>query len=244
MRAQIKTVLRTAQVNFPALLEFRYAAQRAYILLRGKPADSDFECLSLFQFEPDEVLVDVGANRGQTIDTFRMYHSNPIVAFEPNASLANRLKGVRVENCGLSDKPGQMTLHIPSYNGWDFDGQAALEITDDAAEYLRRSIIGFNPAKLVIKNQLCEIRTLDEFDLKAGLIKIDTEGHELAVIRGATKTIERNKPAFIVENSSPQETTDYLNRFGYEPFYFHHGLVKGLAPDARNMIYLHRSKVR
>src|SRR5690606_11886840 len=38
-------------------------------------------------------------------------------------------------------------------------------------------------------------RGLDEVDF----IKIDVEGHELAVLRGASKTIEENRPVILVE---------------------------------------------
>ena len=64
----LKMILRTAQVHFPALLEFRHGAQRLYRRLRRQPHEPDFALLARYRFEPDDVLVDVGGNRGQSID--------------------------------------------------------------------------------------------------------------------------------------------------------------------------------
>jgi hypothetical protein len=47
------------------------------------------------------------------------------------------------------------------------------------------------------------IRTLDSFELKPTLIKIDTEGNELSVLQGATRTL-RAKPMIVVETHSPE----------------------------------------
>jgi hypothetical protein len=44
-----------------------------------------------------------------------------------------------------------------------------------------------------------ETRTLDEYELDVGFIKIDVEGHELAVLDGAKGTIEKSRPNMLVE---------------------------------------------
>jgi FkbM family methyltransferase len=57
------------------------------------------------------------------------------------------------------------------------------------------------------------------------LLKIDTEGSELAVLRGAAQTIQRGRPVMIVEvnevclrraGSSSEELRRFLSSFGYE----------------------------
>ena len=47
------------------------------------------------------------------------------------------------------------------------------------------------------------IRTLDSFEFKPTLIKIDTEGNELRVLQGATQTL-KGKPMMVVETHSPE----------------------------------------
>lgn len=49
------------------------------------------------------------------------------------------------------------------------------------------------------------------------LVKIDTEGHELAVLEGMRSIIERDRPVLIVENSGPG-IADLLARAGYDGF--------------------------
>jgi Methyltransferase FkbM domain len=67
---------------------------------------------------------------------------------------------------------------------------------------------------------------------RVGLAKIDTEGHELAVLHGMRKLIERDHPVLIVEANSAdvvvfleglgysvtqgQNSSNYVCRFGLE----------------------------
>src|SRR5437868_5966109 len=45
-----------------------------------------------------------------------------------------------------------------------------------------------------------EVRTLDQFDLRnVGFVKIDVEGHELAVLEGAARTLARERPNLLIE---------------------------------------------
>ncbi len=46
------------------------------------------------------------------------------------------------------------------------------------------------------------------------LVKIDAEGHELAVLRGMTGLLKRDRPALIVEVSSA-ESSEFLRGLGY-----------------------------
>ena len=50
----------------------------------------------------------------------------------------------------------------------------------------------------LIKEKI-KIQKLDSFNLKPDLIKIDTEGSELDVIKSSLKTIKKYKPLIIVE---------------------------------------------
>ena len=51
-----------------------------------------------------------------------------------------------------------------------------------------------------IERDTVQTRTLDSFSFhNVGFIKIDIEGHELAVISGARNTIEQSRPAFLIE---------------------------------------------
>lgn len=54
-----------------------------------------------------------------------------------------------------------------------------------------------------------EVKTLDSYDFQdVGFIKIDTEGYELFILKGAEQTIKRCKPVLIVEQK-PSKASKY-----------------------------------
>lgn len=63
---------------------------------------------------------------------------------------------------------------------------------------------------VVVGNNI-PMRTLDSFNLKPDFIKIDCEGYELNVLKGAEKTILEYKPVIIVE-----QKRDMAERYGNE----------------------------
>lgn len=146
MHWRLRRLVRSAQVNLPpSLAEARHAVQRVYLRFRGRPSDPDFAILGMLKFAPDEVLLDVGANRGQSIDAMRLFHSwQPIVAFEALPALARRLtrafscdRHVDIHAVGLSDAPGTLKLSVPSYNGWPFEGQSSFALNRENLDYRR-----------------------------------------------------------------------------------------------------------
>src|SRR5205823_1478851 len=71
---------------------------------------------------------------------------------------------------------------------------------------------------------------LDESDLGAiGFIKVDVEGHELAVMRGAAETLKRHHPALLIEAASQHRPAalptlaSYLSEFGYHGLFLRDG---------------------
>ena len=71
-----------------------------------------------------------------------------------------------------------------------------------------------------------EMKRLDDFDLAPDFIKLDCEGGELFVLRGAEKTLLKHRPAICVEQKpgksknfalpSDIEAVHYLTRLGYQ----------------------------
>ena len=69
------------------------------------------------------------------------------------------------------------------------------------------------------------LRTMDSYGIQdVGFIKIDVEGHELMVLRGALNTIERNNPVICIEQNDATEkwgkgkefeALDFLKDIGY-----------------------------
>jgi len=139
----------------------------------------------------DSNFVDIGANVGSVLDdVLRLSPGGEHYAFEPIPSLANELQmrfpTVSVCALALSDTPGRREFTYvksrPGYSGFRVR-------TYTGAEDLEKIQV--------------DVGRLDDVlppEYRPALIKIDVEGAELEVLRGARKTIERHKPVVVFEH--------------------------------------------
>lgn len=159
----------------------------------------DFEPQSLAAWaeivKPGSVVLDIGAYTGLYAIAAEKLGARLAMAFEPLPSLHERL-GTNVKQNGccvilhkiaLSDRAGSDWLY---YSG-------ATRLTSAA------TLIGNLPK--VLKGRWTkvkvELQTLDWFGYSdVSAIKIDAERAELMVLRGARETLERCRPAIIVED--------------------------------------------
>ncbi len=166
----------------------------------------------------DKVALDIGANIGNH-SIFFAKKFKKVYSFEPNpvtyevlkinSNYAAEYKNVIPVNFGLSDIEGSLPFCInPSNIGGS-------------------SIIDENSPQIKHSTQI-NVMTLDEFselkDASVALIKIDVEGHELRVLKGAKTTISREMPAILFEQGAAEITEGsssvirYLDEIGYEFF--------------------------
>ena len=149
----------------------------------------------------DRISLDIGAHMGSYTYLLAKY-SAKCVAFEPLPPLAVKLRGnlelhkgaIEFHAIALSDESGTAVIRAPKgYLGW-----ATIDPNNDVEQNLRVTYDDKVEAKLVEYN--IPTRTLDSFNFKnIGFMKIDVEGHELGVLRGAEVTIERDRPVFLIE---------------------------------------------
>lgn len=130
--------------------------------------------------------IDVGAWWGPWTYWLSRWVSH-VIAVEPQPRLAaflERVAGanVKVVNAALSDAPGSLTLTVPSSRR----GQDALASVEPGIE---------GETMTVPAHRIDDLAA----DGSVGFIKIDVEGHELAVLRGGEKVIERCAPALLIE---------------------------------------------
>lgn len=136
-------------------------------------------------------VLDVGANRGQFAQRLRRSgYTGRIVSFEPVAHVAEELRrsasgdpGWLVHQVALGEESGSSAIHVAS-------GPATTSSLLDASEFGRDTFPG-----LATEDHVEEIRVrrLDEVwdDAVAGLddprvfLKMDTQGSDLATLRGA-----------------------------------------------------------
>lgn len=243
--ADMRTWIRTGQTYFPWMLELKFDTQRALRRLRRSPFESEFKLLRHISFEPGQQCIDVGANRGQSIDAIRLYLKEAeIVAFEPNPVLATRLerrfrgdRALQVHAEGLGHSRGEFRLYIPAYRGWEFDGLASFDL-ESARDWLPGRIVGFDPAKLEVREFTCQVARLDDFELSPFFIKIDVQGAEHDVIVGGRETLARCRPVLLIETGPDWPIPDSLKALGYMACAYEVGTLQIGRCGARNTLFV------
>ena len=246
MNANVSKIFRSVQVYFPSLQDYRFQAQRSLRTLLNKPHESDFEALTVLPRSSRNLFLDIGANRGDAIQSVLMRRPDArVIAFEPNEFLVSKIKGVykddnrvEVRNLGLGNKAGSFDLYVPFYNDYMFDGLASF-IERRAHRALINRLYGFDPKKLKVKKVNCQVKRLDDFDLDPYFIKIDVQGFEYEVLLGAESTIRKSKPILLIETPGEDEL-NFLESLGYKPFVFvkKSKLVPGT--EGLNVFFIHQ----
>lgn len=130
-----------------------------------------------------KLAIDAGANVG--IYSYWIARSaSEVVAFEPQPVLARRLaasgvRGLTMHNCALSDTVGTAELHVPRSS----NGEASLRTLDVPTDTVR-----------------VPLTTIDSFEFEdVGFFKIDVEGHEEALLRGAEECLRKSNASVYIE---------------------------------------------
>lgn len=250
---KLKKLLRTAQVHVSILQDSIFTVRRFVRQICKTPLEEDFQALQLFPPSPEnDVFLDVGANRGQSIDAIRLYRkTSEIVAFEPNEILFQKLsnlyrkdKTISLHNIGLGNSNGEFTLYIPFYKKWMFDGLASLD-REAAAAFLKRfnQIYFYNDQFLSVQETKVRIRRLDELELSPFFMKLDVQGYEIQALKGGEKTLRTHEPILLIEWPSKQpEIFDFLAKLGYDFYrYANHQFIVNTLGRV-NTFFMTRSK--
>lgn len=242
----LRKVLRTAQNFFPALEETKNDVYHAFRRYAGTVHDPSFKVVRLLPRQPDDLFLDIGANRGQSIMAIRRYRPDAtIVSFEPNPIIFKRLHdrfndtpGVSLRNIGLGSAKLDLTLFVPSYRGFTYDGIASFA-RESAETYLSpQTIYFFNPRHVSVAEYTCHVEVLDALNLAPTFMKLDIEGFEYDALQGATDTLTRHEPILFVEMfwRDPRVAAK-LTSLGYQEVIEHNGmLVKGRSTGV-NAVY-------
>ena len=227
---ELHKALRTVQNYLPGGRDRREALSRAMRRLGRKPHDPDLAALR--HFPPGQVLLDVGANYGQSIASMRLMQPEAdIISYEPNIDLAGKItklfqsdRRVKVQSFGLSDTVGAFDLFVPYYGNFPYPGLASLS-EEEARSWLSAETLYFFRAKNVhVKRIRCNIETLDSQALSPYFMKIDVQGAEFDMLRGSLATLERHQPILLIESPGRDpRITSLLDSLGYQEFEFTDG---------------------
>lgn len=222
----MKKYLRYFQIYFPFLQNLRFSLQRKFRQFFHLLSEGDFAAVSLFTDVEDFLYVDIGANRGNTIqDVLQVKPNSKVIAFEPNPSIYKSLHrlyeqeaNVVLHNCGLGEAEESRDFYIPQYKKYVFDGLASFD-SDEASSWLKTRLFNYKEKHLNIIKEKCNVKKLDGFNLTPNFIKIDVQGYELSVLLGAKETLKKFTPVLLIETPQ-QEVFDYLEQFNYKSYYF------------------------
>jgi len=138
-----------------------------------------------------DLVLDVGANRGQfTLMACLVLPQVPVQAYEPLLTEAavfrvvhGRREGVTLHALALGDQPGEAELHVSGRA----DSSSLLPIGDLQARLF--------PSTAEVGRQKVTVATLDSLPAhwrtaSRALLKLDVQGFELNVLRGATEALK------------------------------------------------------
>jgi FkbM family methyltransferase len=217
------------------------------------PHERDFSVLALIPSSLEGCYVDIGGNKGQSIESIRLFKPTvEIVSFEPNPLLAHKLKSrygrqmnVHVIAKGLSDAVGTFSLFVPCYERLTCDDLASLSRKAAESWINRDRVFGFNPAKLRILEVQCEVSTLDLYKLSPIFIKIDVQGAEFNVLAGAQETLRRCEPILLVEDyRGNPDTVRLMEGLGYAEVCVDGGMLNWGRTHSDNSLLVTPSRMR
>ena len=186
----------------------------------------------------DLCAIDVGGNYGMyTFYASRRFSTcytfEPLPYFEPIYTQGFKNQNIVWKQVALSDKEETAVMRTPTCDrGYStIDSRNQLEGKVDESDGI----------------DIVEVKTarLDTFEIKSvGFLKVDVEGHELEVLRGAAQTIGSSKPVILVEveerhrEGSVKGVAALLADMGYDCYFL---LNKVLQPFSLFKMELHQN---
>jgi FkbM family methyltransferase len=171
-------------------------------------------------FDIDEgIFVDIGANIGRysIMIARRLKNRGRVIAIEPepgnfrmllNNIKVNRLSNVIPLNVACNSNNGKVKLNMVLYNQGKIGSPS---IMPDLETVNRDTHIEISVVARTLDSILQEL-SIEEVKL----VKIDVEGAEMKVLRGAIQTIEKSKNLRIILEDRNRQTVNFLTEQGFK----------------------------
>lgn len=209
------------------ILEDFAAAARWHHETERKPHEEDF---SIFRHlsGPDECFVDLGANIGNSVVSFRLLNRRaPIVSFEPGFWLEPALRWLQKHDpaltyhmVGLGERAARVPFYIPALDRRPDFYLASMVWTRfeeprlTHVKELMHAAPGQHFAVCAIE---VEVARLDDFALAPTIIKVDVEDWEPEALHGGRETVARHRPLVLVEGANRRpEIVTFFREQRYE----------------------------
>jgi len=154
----------------------------------------DIQRLSVLLKRPVGVVFDVGANKGDTsLEALKNFPSSQVYAFEPHPGTYNTL-AARITNHAFT--PSQLALSdkIGLQSFFDYGGSGHINSLVRDARFSERFETRGTEIHVQVDtiDNFCRTNNLD----KISILKIDTEGNDYSVLRGAEGMLKSNSVDF------------------------------------------------
>lgn len=159
-----------------------------------------YEEYSDFLPSKDKLLIDIGAQYADYSIIANKIYGAKVIAFEP--LMVNYEKAIKY----IKLNKANVNLIKSAISDREYEEEMNWEGT------MLKSVAGG------IKKEIIVFHTLDSYNLQPDLLKIDVEGFEISVLKGALKTITEFKPRIIIETHSSdleKHTKEILKSLGY-----------------------------
>ena len=187
---------------------------------------NDIERLSIAYRKSNQVAFDVGANVGSTSkELLKHFKGCRIYAFEPHPITFKKLESNIASTrffpvqLAFSDVSGEKNLY-------DYGDESVINSLTPNAQYAVRFDKKATELLIVTKtiDEFCSEKAIQKIDI----LKVDTEGHDFNVIKGAERMLASNSITFVyfefndflprpgTEGGSLNEITNYLSNFGFQ----------------------------
>lgn len=214
-----------------SLTEFAYVYYKHIMFYLGIELLQDEQKLfneASCYIRPGDTVLDIGAYLGVWARKLSSVvgSSGRVIAFEPfpaNLDLLKKLckkyQNIDVCDFALSDKNCSLEMIFP--NSVRLPSISAMECSaDQFGDELKSKFRNIDVNAYCLDDVICDLSIQ-----KISFVKIDVEGHELQVVRGAKKTLVENKPFITLEileekwrggNPLLSEVGQFLIGLGYE----------------------------
>jgi FkbM family methyltransferase len=194
-----------------------------------------------FYFPPKEgnTIIDIGAQYGDYAILWAKHFQTKVIAFEP---LSENF-GEMFDDCALNDV---LSVDLDKLDNGNVDCQKYF-IGDGNPITFKQS---GNMASKQEDGEKEDTITLDDFIqqnpyvIEPNIVKIDVEGFEMEVLKGAIDTIKTFHPKIIIETHSKElrkQCHEFLENLGYD-LYFEGRTIKtkGWMDEVTNLFYAYR----
>jgi len=196
-----------------------------FVATNRTPYEYDMLLSMLDIVKPGDVVLDVGANVGNHTLFLASIAKAKVVAFEPNVDLASSI----LKSIEINALESQITVK-----------KIGLGQEEGCGSFSDEQPSNLGAQSILLGGGDLQIKTLDSipYNTTISLIKIDVEGMELDVLKGAKNTLIKDKPYLYLEASTIEfflEVESFLSQLGY--------IVLDSFNSTPTHLFIHKSKL-